>query len=338
MVTSEHSSGAITRRPGAEQAAPSAGAVPGAGTAPSALLREALRDGPFATALDRAIRASGLSMERIQGRLAARGVTVSVTTLSYWRHGRSRPERPQSRQAIRLLEELLTLPDDSLVSLLGPRRPRGRWMQRQPANLEPERLWAGYQSLSGLLDEVGNPDDGLTRLAVHDRYELDANGAEARLTASVVVRAEREHVDRYVLIMRGDEPGRQPPELTDVRNARPGRIRTDHSVPLIVAELFLDRVLAKGETEIIEYSFSHPVTGRATDECGRGFRAPASLYTLEVSFHPSAAPVRCHRCAGSAASGSLPALEPVWISASGRAHMVVQDPAPGFHSLRWEWE
>lgn len=329
-----------TTTPGTGPAASPPATAPTAApkAAPSAALHAALRDGPFETALDTAIRASGLSMERIQRRLADRGVEVSVTALSYWRRGRSRPERAQSRRAVRMLEELFGLSADSLVSLLGPQRPRGRWAGRADATLAPTRLWQGYQSLSGLLDDLGNTDDGLTRVAVHERFEIDAAGAESRWTACLVLRAERENVDRCVVITRGDEPGRPLPELLDVRNARVGRVRTDPGVPITVSELLLDRVLPKGDTAVVEYTGTYPTSGRATEECGRGFRTAAPLYTLEVTFHPSRVPVRCYRCAGTAAAGANPVVAPVWISPTGRAHMVVQDAAPGFHSLRWEWE
>jgi hypothetical protein len=50
----------------------------------------------FAEALTKAVDRSGLSLERIQHHLAARGMQVSISTLSYWRRGRSRPERPES--------------------------------------------------------------------------------------------------------------------------------------------------------------------------------------------------------------------------------------------------
>ncbi|KUJ68732.1 hypothetical protein ACZ90_17835 [Streptomyces albus subsp. albus] len=300
-------------------------------------LLDALRNGPFEAALDAALRASGLSLERIQHRLAERGVEISVTTLSYWRRGRSRPERPQSRQAVRLLEELLGIPTDGLVSLLGPRRPRGRWVNRGAEVLETERLWREYESLPELLAELGSTDDGLLRVAAHDSYELDAQGAEARLTTRLTLKATRERVDRCVVVLRGEDPDRALPEFAEVRNARPGRLRSDRSVPLVVAELFLDRTLSEGETTLVEYTLRFPESGRPTQECGRGFRAPARLYTLEVAFHPDAVPVRCLRCASAAATGEPVSAEPVWISATGRAHAVFENPGPGFRALRWEW-
>ncbi|MGI5242040.1 hypothetical protein [Dactylosporangium sp. CA-139066] len=56
-------------------------------------LARVLRDGPFATAFAVAVERSGLTLDRLRDRLAERGVAVSRTTLSYWRSGRSRPER-----------------------------------------------------------------------------------------------------------------------------------------------------------------------------------------------------------------------------------------------------
>ncbi|MCI0689357.1 MAG: hypothetical protein L0Y54_19295 [Sporichthyaceae bacterium] len=93
-------------------------------------LAEALRTGPFERALRLAIRSRGLTLERIRVRLLERGVRTSLASLSNWQRGRCRPERARSLQAVRELEDILGLPADSLVTLLGPRRPRGRWLQR----------------------------------------------------------------------------------------------------------------------------------------------------------------------------------------------------------------
>ena len=59
----------------------------------------------FGNALTRAVEAGGLSLERIRHHLARRGAQVSVSTVSYWRRGRSRLERPESLKVVKLLEE-----------------------------------------------------------------------------------------------------------------------------------------------------------------------------------------------------------------------------------------
>lgn len=94
----------------------------------AAELAVALRTGPFEHALRLAIRSRGLTLDRLRARLLERGVRTSLASLSNWQRGRCRPERVPSLRAVRELEDILGLPGDSLVALLGPRRPRGRWL------------------------------------------------------------------------------------------------------------------------------------------------------------------------------------------------------------------
>ncbi len=85
---------------------------------------------PFAIELRAAIKASGLGLDRIQDRLRRRGITVSVTALSYWQSGKRQPERARSISAIHALEEILRRPPGSLVRLLPPPCPRGQSTKR----------------------------------------------------------------------------------------------------------------------------------------------------------------------------------------------------------------
>ena len=136
-------------------------------------LAHALRTGPFSAALHLAIEDRGVRLEEIQRQLAAAGVNLSVTTLSYWRRGRSRPERPESLKAVRLLERILALPEESLMAQLGPRRPRGRWLTRPPGTIEVDRLFSDGVSVAraiGALDRWLYHE--LTRLSLHDLYTV----------------------------------------------------------------------------------------------------------------------------------------------------------------------
>ena len=92
--------------------------------------------GPFSATLHLAIEASGLTLEQVRQELASRGAFVSMATLSYWRRGLSRPERPESLLAVDSLEDVLGLSTGALSGQLGPRRPRGRIAARRESGLD----------------------------------------------------------------------------------------------------------------------------------------------------------------------------------------------------------
>ncbi|WP_311931138.1 hypothetical protein [Microbispora sp. H11081] len=177
-------------------------------------LAEVLRSGPFERALRAAIRTRGLSLDRLHSRLRERGFEVSMSSLSYWQRGRSRPERAASLAAVRELEVILSLPEYALIGLLGPPRPRGR---------RPETL---------------------TVLSHHEQAVVSA-GLRHRVSARVVLRAAAPGVDRYEVT---HPPGTR---LLRTRGCRPGRGGDDGSG--LLTELIFPHPLATGETHVVEY-------------------------------------------------------------------------------------
>lgn len=146
-----------------------------------------LRDGPFELALATAIDQSGLTLDRLCERLAERGVVVSRATLSYWREGRSRPERARSLDAVSGLEAVLGLPPSSLLMLLGPRRPRGRWIAHPPGTLSRSVLWA---SAGPILAHLAAPPEGeLVTHSVHDLLTLGPGQLARTLRVRLLVEA-----------------------------------------------------------------------------------------------------------------------------------------------------
>ena len=80
----------------------------------------------------------GLSLARLQHRLADSGTPVSVATLSYWQSGRSQPERLDSFHAVVGLEDVLGLPAGGLSRLLDTPRPQDlHHGPKTPANIRP---------------------------------------------------------------------------------------------------------------------------------------------------------------------------------------------------------
>ncbi|MFF2039637.1 XRE family transcriptional regulator [Kitasatospora sp. NPDC058170] len=336
----------IGQRPGASAPAPSAPPAPPAPPVPpvpptvgAPTIGRPAPAGGFADTLHLAIEASGLSLDRIRAALAQRGIRVSVTTLSYWRRGRSQPERASSLRAVHLLEELLGLPHSTLSALLGPPRPRGRWAAAATiAHLRLEDVWPGEQEIADVFTELDAPPAGeLERLSIHDSYYVDAERRGNLLRMRQVVRATVSGVTRCLVVHKADEEATGCPEITSVRHGRLGRVRRRPDVGLVVGELMLDRPLGLGDSTVFEYEVEIP-PGGPTMEYSRRFATPVREYVLQVHFDPAAVPVHCERYDRAPGEDIDRRREQLWIGASASAHVLAPDQQPGHVGIRWEWE
>ncbi|MEV6410949.1 XRE family transcriptional regulator [Kribbella sp. NPDC051718] len=301
-------------------------------------LAHVLRTGPFSAALHLAIESSGLRLEEIQNQLAAQHIMVSQTTLAYWRRGRSRPERPASLLAVSALEGILGLPPDALTAQLGPRRPRGRWLDHPPGTMEMTDVWSGAENLEGLLRAVDTPvHNHLYRVSLHDLFSLGPNREVVSLVTRAVVRATADRISRSVFVYHNDDAGSGLPTVHPVRNCRIGRTRSDPDEEFVVAELIFDRVLNTGETAAIEYETRFP-SCITSNHYHRAFPAETGDYLLQVQFDPAALPARCFRYSRRREDAPDQGLREVWVGSTYGAHLVERDIPPGLVGLRWEWE
>ncbi|MFE9422386.1 hypothetical protein ACFYNO_05405 [Kitasatospora sp. NPDC006697] len=295
--------------------------------------------GSFAQTLHHAIEASGLSLDRIRTELSQHGVRVSVTTLSYWRRGRSQPERAASVRAVVLLEELLGLEDRALSSLLGPPRPRGRWVSQQvPDSMPVSELWPEERQVAEVFTELDAPPIGeLERLSIHDAYYVGAGRQGQLLRTRQVVRATANDVNRCLVVQKADEDALDCPEITSVRHARLGRVRRHPEIGLLVAELLLDRPLGQGDSAVFEYEVELPPAGPTT-LYGRRFAVPVREFVLQVHFDPAALPAHCERYERIGGEEQDRVRERLWIGASASVHALATEQQPGQTGIRWEWD
>lgn len=292
----------------------------------------------FATAVRTAIAASGLSLDRIQHRLAERGVSVSLATLSYWQSGRSRPGRRQSLVVLDHLEAVLDLERASLSSLVGPVRPRGRGPQGVREVMSLAMLWRDHASVSEAFDHIDTRwDDQLSRISRHDQLRIGADRTEARLSVRQVLRAQCDGVDRSVLMHWLDEPGTALPQVRALLHCDLGLTYSDPENGVVVAELLFDRTLAQGETIIIEHELVHSPGGPVSSSFERRGRLPIRQYVLEVCFDPAALPSHCEQYSHPTDPGEPERSRRITIDSSGCAHAVVLDFAPGAFGMRWGW-
>lgn len=286
----------------------------------------------FATALREAIRARGISMERICDRLRERGSPVSVATLSYWQSGRSQPERQSSLVAVEHLEHVLDLDAGALIGLLGAPRPRGRAATREVIGFGD--LWP--EPLNDVLSSVDTTwDTRLSRVSLHDRIEIGPDRAERTQSIRQVLRAEEDGVDRWVGIFEVDEPGSPLPVTRPVWNCSIGTVNVDFDAGLSVTELIFPRPLARGETILTEHALDNPPPQPQSVMYERRCRLPVKEILLEVRFDRAALPSRCVHY--TVVDGrERPRV--LTLDAEGSVHALANDFGPGRFGIRWEWD
>jgi hypothetical protein len=290
----------------------------------------------FAVALRSAIARRGLGLERLHRRLRARGAAVSVATLSYWQSGRSRPERQESLIALAHLESVLEVPAGSLSGLLGPPRPRGRWLRQVVSGPEIGAYWPRPGDVADVVQEVDTRwDERLTRISQHDRLVVDATRGEQTTSCRQILRAEADGPDRWVVILHLDEHDRPLPRVRPVHHCALGRTVRRPELGMLVAELLFDHPLSRGETVITEHELVNVDPTPLATNYERKFRFPVREFVLEVCFDPAARPVRCVQF--SQADGSEETVREVPVGSASSVHSVALGFGPGRYGFRWDW-
>ncbi|GAA1274974.1 hypothetical protein [Saccharothrix xinjiangensis] len=291
---------------------------------------------PFATALRAAIAARGLGLDRIRQRLLDRGTEISVAALSYWQSGRSRPERRGSIQAVRHLEEVLELATGSLTGLLGEPRSRGRTRRTADAPAL-EEMWPDRERIEPVLSLVDR-DEALSRITLHIAVEVAADRGVRTVRTRQVLRAERDGADRWVTVHDLTQAG-PAPRIVPIRSCALGRVVRQEEDGVVAAELVFDRVLARGETIVVEYAsvVDGPPYPRGDDTYCSQFRTPVRDYAVEVQFDPAALPTSVRRYVVKPDAPRPVEHQRMVVSPEGYTHAVALGFGPGMFCVAWEW-
>jgi transcriptional regulator with XRE-family HTH domain len=291
-------------------------------------LTRALESGPFSRALRAAIEARGVSLDRLHRKLGQRGVQISPSTLSHWQRGKSMPTHEESMAAVKLLEEVLLLPDGSLVALL-----------RSRATLVDKTLWTYVDRLNAVLDEMDTSGaDRLVRLSVHDHYLVDADRRERSSWTRSVFRAAEDGVDRLVVVFRAGDDGGPVPTFTDARFCQVGRIRQDRESGYLAVELLFDRPLAMGETTVLEFRTEYRGEAPFARNFDRRFGHPVGQYVLQISFDPAALPARCSSFSRDAVGAPDRDRRELPIGASASVHLFASNVTHGICGIDIDWD
>ena len=281
-----------------------------------------LHTGAFHTGLRAAVEARGLSLSRIRDKLADQGHAVSVSTLSNWQRGVSRPGG-DARRVLSALETVLQIDAGSLAATLDPAPAAGRWRELGPGT-SPRRI-------KELRYRLGFTDDsGLTVVSAMDDVTVAPAQRVRQTRIRLVLRADQDGADRHLVFVHVNH--RRLPTFRAVADCDLAQTATDEEAGLACAELRF-APMARGETCPIEYQ----VESTADDSYyGRWIRTADLRFELTVRFEPGSRVRSAHRVWRTDAHSPHKDVAPLRLIGKGLAHMIEADPNPGFHGIRWE--
>ena len=288
------------------------------------------RQAQFAEAFADAVSRRGVSLSWLHQRLVERGHPVSPAALSYWRSGRSQPERGTSRDALVEVERLLRVPPGSLLSQVGPsRRPGPR-----PAERNLQELFAEFPQMESAIRTLGFEGlyDELVEQVRHLTVDVDAKGMIREFRVRAVMQARRDGARRTPLILATDDQGRLP-RFVPVAGCTLGRTAMDVAGGVYAHELVLDRSLAKGELSPYELTIELADPDGETRLDHYAARRMSELLVW-VRFHPDRLPAYVERYT---IVGEEESVEKLELGDGCAAHTLVRNFGPGVAGVRWGW-
>ena len=287
-------------------------------------------DGAFADAFAKALERRAVTLVWLHQRLVERGHPVSPAALSYWRSGRSQPERGTSRDALVEIERLLLVQPGSLVDKLGPsRRPGPR-----PAEKTLREMYAetpGMEQALRALDFVGLYDEVL-EVVRHITVDVGPDGRMREAHVRAAMQARLDGARRTPLVVTLDGTGRRP-EFVPGAGCSLGREVVDAESGVYAAELLLDRTMARNETCLYELVVRMPSPLEDTFVDHYAARRLHSVLVW-VRFDPTRLPVHVEQY--TQVSG-VEESHKVDLGGGTAAHAMARGFGPGIVGIRWGW-
>jgi hypothetical protein len=285
----------------------------------------------FPQAFAEALVRRGVSLAWLQERLVERGHPVSPAALSYWRSGRSQPERGTSLEALVEIERLLRVEPGHLVDRLGPsRRPGPR-----PGEKNIRDLFDEAPAMQRALTELGFEGlfDELVEHLRHITIDLDDQGRATAIQVRAVMVARRDGARRTPLIVTLDDHDEMP-VFVPIAGCAFGKSCFDATGGVFAVELLMDRELRKDESALYELRIELP-----TPSDDRFFDHYAARRLAElliwVRFDRKRLPARVESFRR---IDDVEDSEPIDLGGGLGAHALARGFGPGLLGVRWAFE
>lgn len=276
----------------------------------------------FSRELSRAIAARGLGLQRLREHLIQRGLSVSVATLSYWSNGHVTPRRAASLPVITELERILELAPGTLIDTLEGQHPALlEWSRERDARLKE------------ILANTDLPRSMAQELLLADvLYEVDERRLQHRTTTTLVTRALAADQRGWTVTFDRDEG--QSLEAADLHGLRMGR-RIDVDEQFEIIEFLFDPPLDNGEVRRTSHVLEFVGSTTECTSAGYACRRATSLMAIAVRF-AGEPPRRVWQSHLPIEPGAEAQRGPE-IAPAPLVECILASPAPGLHSLMWEW-
>jgi hypothetical protein len=284
----------------------------------------------FPEAFAEALTRRGVTLAWVHERLVECGCPVSPTALSYWRSGRSQPERRTSLDALAEIERLLRVSPGGLTSRLGPsRRPGPR-----PGERTLQELFADRPGVVPALEALGFEGlyDELVEQLRHITVDVDAQGRTNTMEVRAVMQARRDGARRTPLLVTLDDVSLRP-RFVPVAGCSVGRSFVDPDTGVFAAELLADHALRKDQTCLYEIRVE---LAQPSDDTWVDHYAARRLGELLiwVRFDATKLPTRVQRYRRTQYAEEV---EEVLLGGGSAVHALARGFGPGMLGIRWSW-
>lgn len=285
----------------------------------------------FAGSLRDAINARGLTLAKLHEQLHARGNSVSMATLSYWRSGARRPEGAQSMAALGDIEQLLHLAPSTLTALLGTTNRTGP--------LGPTQFPLGEEELEEAVKEAyaalgAEYPDTSRELTTHSVTDVDAAGNVSRSITRSILQATVGTLTSTPFLEMSPGISTPAPLISAVSG---GRISARYSHPNgeVHGVLFeLDAPLTAPATAMVEWSVEYPAGYPPQRETGHAVARQCRELLVWTRFHPDALPDHIEERAESPDGVATTELS---LEGRGSVHQVRRAFGPGALGVSWSY-
>jgi hypothetical protein len=288
----------------------------------------------FADALRTAIETSGLGLERVQHRLKAEGVNVSVATLSYWQSGRSLPGRRVSFETLSKLEDVLHLAPGALAKLVPPRS-----SGRDSVATFAASVGEGVEVPESIAELDARLRRQFEMISEHATVTVGSDRAQHSRWTRRVLRAIADGVDRILLADGVDDDSVPPPRVVPLAHCELGARYELETSNFVITELLFDRVLAKDDSMMIEYRLDYGPPYPFDTSHEERKQMPLREFVMEVRFASDAIPARCEWYEiGARDPAATEKVRPLEINATHSVLVVRHDLPPSQFGMRWFWD